>query len=626
MPSCQLAECELFIETEAPSGLLSFFDLKIIAAVFLLHGKEKRRLVVMLKLREGSSLHYGEEEKMQVTIREKIMGAFLLVIVTVALMSGYTYYKIGQINEQYQSVAKSNIEKIILVEELNSSIIEESAMVRKFTITADPAAIESFNSLKEKSNKTIARMEEVFVTEKAKKAIAELKPAKAEYEEFSRQAIEAKQRNDQEKQMAVIKQGVKPYDTAKMKSEELLVMLKTFTESEQAKIQAESSTNQTILLIINVLVILLSIAVSIKLSKGISGVAQELLQAANDIAAGKLTAAKIQVKSTDELGKLAESFNVMKDSMRKLIQHVVDASEQVAASSEQLTASASQSAEAGNHVAMAIAEVAQGAERQLESTHKISCEVMERSAEVQQAAGNAQSVNQVSSEAAKMAQVGSGAIEKAVDQMQQIEDNVTHSVEVVAKLGERSKEIGQIIDTISGIAGQTNLLALNAAIEAARAGDQGRGFAVVAEEVRKLAEQSQEAAKQIAALIGEIQEDTGRAVVVMRESPQLVKSGSEVVGQAGAAFKKITRRIEDIDGQVQEISSAMQQLARGNEQFVHVVGQIEELSKATVEKTQTVSAATEEQSASTEEIAASSQALATMAESLRESVSSFRLN
>ena len=138
----------------------------------------------------GIGLHCGEEEKIQVTIRKKIMGAFLLVIVTVALMSGYTYYKIGQINEQYQSVAKSNIEKIILVEELNSNIIEESAMVRKFTITADPAAIENFHALKEKSNKTIEKMEEVFVTEKAKKAIAELKPAKAEYEEFSRQAID----------------------------------------------------------------------------------------------------------------------------------------------------------------------------------------------------------------------------------------------------------------------------------------------------------------------------------------------------------------------------------------------------------------------------------------------------
>jgi len=93
------------------------------------------------------------------------------------------------------------------------------------------------------------------------------------------------------------------------------------------------------------------------------------------------------------------------------------------------------------------------------------------------------------------------AVEKAITQMGHIEESVIRSAHVVAKLGERSKQIGQIVDTISGIAGQTNLLALNAAIEAARAGEQGRGFAVVAEEVRKLAEQSQDAAKQIPSII-----------------------------------------------------------------------------------------------------------------------------
>lgn len=149
-------------------------------------------------------------------------------------------------------------------------------------------------------------------------------------------------------------------------------------------------------------------------------------------------------------------------------------------------------------------------------------------------------------------------------------------------MGERSKEIGQIVDTISGIAGQTNLLALNAAIEAARAGEQGRGFAVVAEEVRKLAEQSQEAAKKIAELIGEIQGDTDKAVIAMNEGTREVKTGAEVVNVAGAAFREIAEMVTQVSGQVKEISAALQQMASGSRQVASSVKKIDELSRASV--------------------------------------------
>ena len=140
------------------------------------------------------------------------------------------------------------------------------------------------------------------------------------------------------------------------------------------------------------------------------------------------------------------------------------------------------------------------------------------SAGIQQVAVNANAVSGMADKTTNAASQGDKAVDAAINQMKNIERSVSSSAQVVAKLGERSKEIGQIVDAISGIAGQTNLLALNAAIEAARAGEQGRGFAVVAEEVRKLAEQSQEAAKQIANLISEIQTETDSAVVAMDDA------------------------------------------------------------------------------------------------------------
>jgi methyl-accepting chemotaxis protein len=328
---------------------------------------------------------------------------------------------------------------------------------------------------------------------------------------------------------------------------------------------------------------------------------------------------------TDEFGGMGQSLLKLGDNMRQLIGQIVMKSEQLAASSEELTASAEQSALAANQVAESITEVATSADQQLSVAHETSMVVQQMSTSIQQISTTANEAAEQSAKAADKAKAGNESVDKAVNQMVHIEKTVTSSAQVVAKLGERSKEIGQIVDTISGIAGQTNLLALNAAIEAARAGEQGRGFAVVAEEVRKLAEQSQDAAKKIAALIGEIQEDTDKAVAAMNNGTREAKLGAEVVNTSGQVFQEISAMVTLGSNQMKEISVAVEQMARGSQQIVNSVNQIDELSKKASGEAQTVSAATEEQSASMEEIASSSQALAHLAMDLREAVSKFQI-
>jgi methyl-accepting chemotaxis protein len=315
----------------------------------------------------------------------------------------------------------------------------------------------------------------------------------------------------------------------------------------------------------------------------------------------------------------------MNQSIGELIRNLVRTAEQLAASSEELTASAEQSAEASNQVAAAITEVAQGADKQLHLIDTTTQHIEHMTKGIGQVADNAAVVSASADNTAKAANDGEVAVEKAVNQMTVIEEKTTLTAKVIAELEAKSKEIGQIVETIASIAGQTNLLALNAAIEAARAGEAGKGFAVVAEEVRKLAEQSHGAAEQITQLISEVQQKTDNAVIFMNEGKQEVTIGSEVVTTAGQSFRDIIRMIREISNQVHEISGAIEEITSGSQQIVSAVREIDKESKGASKRTQTVSAATEEQSASVEEISSSSHALANMAEELQTLIQKFKV-
>ncbi|SHJ05172.1 methyl-accepting chemotaxis protein [Propionispora hippei] len=563
---------------------------------------------------------------MKLTIGKKIFGAFLVIISGMVLLSGYTYYKIGQINEEYQSTTTINIEKLILAEELSANIVDEAATVRKFNLTGDPAAREEFAAIRKESNDRIDRMEHIFVTESAKKSIVEIKAAKAEYEQLATQAMQAGLANDQQALKTIIQQGTVPYAKVTKQTDELVDMIKEYVKTEQAKIADKATTNQRVLFIINGLIIVLAVAISIKLNSSISTAVGQLVRAVTEIAGGKITRDSIRVQSNDEIADLAAAVNTMKSNMRTMIQQVMDSAELLAASSAQLKDNSGQMAQAGSQVADSINAIASGAEQQLASIDATAAVITQMSAGIQQAAANAAEINERSGEAAETAILGSESVKGAILHMNKIEENVSHSAEVVTQLGMRSKEIGQIIDTISQIASQTNLLALNAAIEAARAGEQGRGFAVVAEEVRKLAEQSQDAAKQIAELIGMIQTDTDRAVAVMNEGPELVSQGADVVHMAGLAFQDINDLVQTVHEQMQQVSDTLQQISTGSQQIVLSVERIDQHSKLAVGKTQAASAATEEQSASSQEIAAASEELSSTAEELKRIVDRFQLS
>ncbi len=326
-----------------------------------------------------------------------------------------------------------------------------------------------------------------------------------------------------------------------------------------------------------------------------------------------------------EFGVLSQVVGIMSENMKGLIQELSQTSEHLAASSQEMTASAEQSATVSNHVANAIVEVAKGAENQLSLVYGTIEIVKQMSRETQQVSANVRAVSESTEKTARTANAGERAVEKAINQMMVIDQKTNETVAVIGELEEKSKQIGQIVEVISTIAGQTNLLALNAAIEAARAGEQGRGFAVVADEVRKLAEQSQSAARQIGGLISEVQQKTDNAVLFMNDGKAEVTIGTEVVNGAGESFREIIVMIEGISDQILGIATAIQEVTSGSEYILVSVEEIDTESKNVAQQTGTVSTATEQQAVSMGEIASASQVLAKMAEELQGVIQQFRL-
>jgi len=392
-----------------------------------------------------------------------------------------------------------------------------------------------------------------------------------------------------------------------------------FTKSEEA-------VNSTIMMTIIVLAIMVAILIvtSLVITKAITNPLDTMINILDNLRKGDFRESHLDTGRGDEFGFMAVALRDMRTTISKLLNQTANSAEQLAASSEELTASAHQSAQASEQVAQSVTNSASAVVEQQQQLGEAMESIDRAVVSISNLNKTTQSVSKHVGTANDEAAAGTQAVEDAVNQIISVEKIVNDSALTVDKLGERSKEIGQIVEAISGIAEQTNLLALNAAIEAARAGEHGRGFAVVSEEVRKLAEESQEAAQKIAQLIGDIQNDTTTAVDSMQKGNAAVRRGTESVEKLRDTFKLIQDSSDNVVKEVGVMVGELDVVSKATDTIRDKTNIISEKSAGVSSEMESVSAASEEQSASAEEIASASDELSKLAQGLQNSLQVFQ--
>ncbi|MCX7922663.1 MAG: methyl-accepting chemotaxis protein [Clostridia bacterium] len=293
------------------------------------------------------------------------------------------------------------------------------------------------------------------------------------------------------------------------------------------------------------------------------------------------------------------------EKLKDVMQQSSNASDVLAHSVKQLSTTIEETTQANNEMAQNAGKAAQDCEKNLKYVENTTNTVESISSTLENIALQTGEMSEISQATYQATEESKQIMTDAIENMEEIEVSTTQSKELINRLGDRSEQIGKIIEIITAITAQTNLLALNAAIESARAGEHGKGFAVVSDEIRKLAEQSGGAAKEIANLIKQIQEDTCNAVSSIDQGSNTIKTGIELVRTAGKSFEKLKRLQEKSNQKVQEIAQSSNQTSRYGREIVQIVANIKALTTQSLDEVESIASATQHQAAAMEQIAAS---------------------
>jgi methyl-accepting chemotaxis protein len=501
------------------------------------------------------------------TLKTKLGIGFGTNLVIMLCLATFSYINVGKLDE-YFSLALDKSNELEKSQDVELGIEKQTTGVRGFLLAGREDLLTRDNEGQQQYHSAIKALQEKTQSSEGQKLLSDLS---SRYDVF-RAVL------DQEIQLRRAGHANEAEELAFSSStsnlrKDLRDAASGFVEFQRRKLEQEAKEQDDIVAVARHLTIVLTVlglgfcgAIAFFLSRSLTQGVQAMSGLLQEIANSNLSVPDLEITSHDEIGQAGSTLNGMKNNLREMIQSIAQTATHVASASEQLSATTMQQA--------------RGAETQKDQTVHVATAMQEMVSTVSQVSDNANEAADASRQAAETARKGGTILEDTVAKMHLIVNGARTTARKMEELGKASDQIGHIVGVIEDIADQTNLLALNAAIEAARAGEQGRGFAVVADEVRKLAERTTGATKEIAQMVKNIQGETRLAVTAMEADTKQVEEGAKSTSNAGESLKEIIRMSERVGEMITNIAAAATeqhstsaQVNQNMEQITRLVGE-----------------------------------------------------